>query len=238
MAVRHRTVTWEVKMQQLISRLIKQVAFEVIRATGELPPHQSEMRHAPVLPENSTYSPWLSDSYFQIASERVWGYTSRDQLRCYELWSLVQQSNKLSGGALLEVGNWRGDTGCLIAQAAAHFGIPDHVYLCGTFEPVAKTGSGKVSQDKGKLVLDALVARLRLDNVEVVQGVFPDTTSLRITEPAFRFVHIGEGVYQSAKASLEYLWPRLVPGGIVVFDHYGTYGSESLTRLVNELAPL
>ena len=225
-------------MQPLICRLIKQVAYEAIRATGELAPHLPEMRHAPVLLDNSTYSPWLSDSYFQIASERVWGYTPRDQLRCYELWSLVQQSKKLGGGALVEVGNWRGDTGCLIAQAAAHFGIPDRVYLCDRFERMAKAELGDASQLTGKLLLDDLVARLRLDNVEVVPGLFPDTASLRITEPAFRFVHIGVDVYQSGKDSLEYLWPRLVSGGIVVFDHYGTYGFESLTLLVNELAPL
>ncbi len=39
-----------------------------------------------------------------------------DKLRCYELWTLVAQSCKLSDGDILEVGVWRGGTGALIAK--------------------------------------------------------------------------------------------------------------------------
>jgi O-methyltransferase len=37
---------------------------------------------------------------------------------------------------------------------------------------------------------------------------------------------------------MEYVWPRLVSGGIVVFDDYGTHGCEGVTRLVNEMSVL
>jgi O-methyltransferase len=227
-------------MRQQISHLIKQVAFELIRATGELPTNSPEIRHAPVLLENATYSPWLSDRYFPIAMERVWGYAAPDRLRCYELWSLIQQSKKLSGGAFVEVGNWRGDTGCFIAQAAAFFGIPDRVYLCDKFErrQVASTNQraepGPVGESS-KSVVDALIARLRLENVQVVPGIFPAETAPQVDEPGFRFAHICVDD-QSAKEALEYLWPRLLPGGVVVFRYYGTYGCTSLTRLVNDEA--
>ena len=30
-------------------------------------------------------------------------------------------------------------------------------------------------------------------------------------------------------------WPRLVPGGIVVFDDYGFYACGGVTRMVNDL---
>ena len=229
-------------MRQQISHLIKCVAFEVIRATGELPTNTPEIRHAPVLLENATYSPWLSDRYFPIAMERVWGYAAPDRLRCYELWSLIQQSKKLSGGALLEVGNGRGDTGCFIAQAAAYFGIPDRVYLCDKFERGQATSTNQhakpdTASNGSRSVVDALVARLRLENVQVVQGIFPAETAAQIAELRLRFVHICVDD-QSAKDVLEYLWPRLLPGGVAVFRYYGTYGCTSLTSLVNDVASL
>jgi O-methyltransferase len=33
---------------------------------------------------------------------------------------------------------------------------------------------------------------------------------------------------------LEWLWPKLVPGGIVVFDDYGFQFCDGVTQLVNE----
>ena len=82
------------------------------------------LRHAPVLPEKATYSPWLADERFQSAFAQVVGNTLVDRLRAYEIWSLVRQSAKLTGGALIEVGVWRGGTGCLIAEAARFAGLP------------------------------------------------------------------------------------------------------------------
>jgi O-methyltransferase len=195
-----------------------------------------------VLLENATYSPWLSDRYFQVAKERIWGYTAPDHLRCYELWSLIQQSKKLSGGAFVEVGNWRGDTGCLIAQAATFFGIPGRVYLCDKFErrqaaPTDRHAAPDTLGATSKPMVDSLVARLRLENVQVVPGIFPAETAGQVTEAGFRLAHICVDD-QSAKEIMEYLWPRILPGGVVVFRYYGTYGCASLTRVVNDAASL
>jgi O-methyltransferase len=41
-------------------------------------------------------------------------------------------------------------------------------------------------------------------------------------------------VYQSAKDVLEWVWPKLSKGGIVVFDDYGFKGCDGVARLVNE----
>ena len=60
-----------------------------------------------MLPEKATYSPWLADERFQSAFAQVVGNTLVDRLRAFEIWSLVRQSAKLTGGALIEVGVWR-----------------------------------------------------------------------------------------------------------------------------------
>jgi hypothetical protein len=58
-----------------------------------------------------------------------------DIYRCYELWTLVEQTSKLAGG-IMEVGVWRGGTGALIARKALIAGVEDPVYLCDTFQGV------------------------------------------------------------------------------------------------------
>lgn len=211
-------------MHPSIARLLQETAYAVVRATGELPPRVPDIRHAPVLPATATYSPWLSDRNFKVAMDQVWGFRIADHLRCYELWSLVRQSVKLPGGALLQAGASPGEMGCLIAVAAAYFAIQERVYLCDAF---ARPGS--------RAELDALVARLRLHNVQVVQATFP-LEAAGITDSSFRFVHVDLDASQSSKEAFDYLWPRLIPGGIMVFDDYGTYGCEAVTQLVNELA--
>lgn len=234
--------TAEEVLPQNLARVIKRFGYDLIRAAGELPAHLPEYRHAPVLPVKATYSPWLSDRAFQDCFEQVSANTLVDRFRCYELWALVSQSAKLDPGALLEVGVWRGGTGCLIAQAARHFGISEPVYLCDTFEGVVKAGemdtsyAGGEHKDTSEDLVQELKARLHLDSVRILKGIFPDDTSHLITERAFRFAHLDVDVYQSTKDILDWLWPQMVANGIAVFDDYGTHGCEGVTRIVNEFS--
>ena len=223
------------------ARQTKLTGYNLIRSTGEMPCNVPGIRHAPVLPEKATYSPWLADERFQSTFAQVVANTLVDRLRAYEIWSLVQQSAKLTGGALIEVGVWRGGTGCLIAKAARFAGLQNLVYLCDTFEGVVNAGAkdpiyrgGEHNDTSAQLVVD-LAQKMQLENVRIVPGIFPSTAS-QIPETAIRFAHMDVDVYQSTAESLEWIWPRLVPGGIVVFDDYGTHGTEGVTLYVNEFA--
>jgi O-methyltransferase len=50
----------------------------------------------------------------------------------------------------------------------------------------------------------------------------------------FRLCHVDVDVYESAKAIAEWIWPRLVMGGIIVYDDYGFHDCTGITRFVNE----
>jgi O-methyltransferase len=65
-------------------------------------------------------------------------------------------------------------------------------------------------------------------------GIFPDETSKIVTDDNFRFCHIDVDVYRSAKDIVGWLWPRLVIGGIIVFDDYGFESCDGVARFVNE----
>jgi O-methyltransferase len=68
----------------------------------------------------------------------------------------------------------------------------------------------------------------------LLKGIFPEDTGNQVQDRVFRFCHVDVDVYQSAKDVVEWLWPRLVSGGLVVFDDYGTRGTEGVQRFVNE----
>ncbi len=187
----------------------------------------------------STYAPWQADREFRSVYGRVKRQTLVDVWRCYELWSLIGELVEVPG-AILEVGVWRGGSGALLATRAARLGIQDRVYLCDTWEGVVKTGpldiyyrDGK-HDDASRSVVERLMGALSLTNVELLQGVFPEETAAGIPDQRFRFAHIDVDVYRSASDVFGWVWPRLSPGGVVVFDDYGFPACPGVTQFVDE----
>ena len=211
--------------------------FEITRI-----PKRSSMvlDYEPVLPF-ATYSPWNKDSLFQSVLTSIEGFTLVDKYRCFELWKLVEQIAKLKSGSLIEIGVWRGGTGALIAKQAKNCGITDKVFLCDTFTGVVKAGekdsvyrNGEHADTSLQKVENLIIKRMNLDNVELLEGIFPDQTGQRVEGMQFRFCHIDVDVYQSAKDVVEWIWDRMVPGGIIVYDDYGFYGCDGITKHVDE----
>jgi O-methyltransferase len=56
-----------------------------------------------------------------------------------------------------------------------------------------------------------------------------------LTESSVKICHIDVDVYQSAKDIFTWVWPRLIPGGVVIFDDFGFGACEGITQLVNEI---
>lgn len=90
-------------------------------------------------------------------------------------------------------------------------------------------------QGIGVADLQASLAHKRIGNVELVQGDICATLPQYVeANPAFRacLVHVDTDIYQPACVGIELLWERLVPGGMLLLDDYGTeYGG---TRAVEE----
>ncbi len=192
----------------------------------------------------ANYAPWLEDDEFQKTLKAISGHTLVDAYRCYGLWKLVEQTAMLPGD-MLEVGVWRGGSGALIARKAtlSSAGTACTVYLADTFEGVAKAGprdgyyrGGEHANTSPEVVM-SLLASLDVQNAVLLEGIFPEDTGARIAGNQFCFCHIDVDVYQSASDVLEWVWPRLGVGGVVVYDDYGFYGCEGVTAHVNEKFP-
>jgi len=187
----------------------------------------------------STYAPWQADAGFQSTYRAVRRNTLVDVWRLYELWTLLGELVEIPG-SVLEVGVWRGGSGALMAARARALGITDPVYLCDTWDGVVKTGAVDIYYRDGKHAdtsretVAALVARLGLTGVGLLGGIFPDDTGAAIAERRFRLCHIDVDVYQSASDVFGWVWPRLSPGGVAVFDDYGFPACPGVARFVDE----
>jgi O-methyltransferase len=196
--------------------------------------------YQPVTPQ-ANYCPWTRDESFLQTYAAVENHTLVDLLRCFELWSLVGHATKLQG-SLIEIGVWRGGTGALIAQKAALHNSGKKIYLCDTFKGVVKASGkdphyyGGEHADTSRPIVESLLASLRLNNVRILEGIFPDETSHLVADEQFAFCHIDVDVYESAKDIVTWMWPRMLVGGVIVYDDYGFFGCEGITSFVEEQA--
>lgn len=201
------------------------------------------LHYEPSIPVTSQYAPWKQDEAFQKAYQEIKAYTLVEETRCWELWDLLGQRKGLGkyAGDIIEVGVWRGGTGCLLAMRAKQLGYDCRIYLCDTWAGVPQseiTGQDPVyrgGEHADALVweVDDLIDKLGLDGAFLVRGTFPD--SFKEDLPWCRFLHIDVDVYQSAKRAFEAVMPRLTPNSLVVFDDYGFVKCGGVTRYVNEL---
>jgi O-methyltransferase len=224
-------------LSRLTRRTLRRVGVDVRRIDKSALSKDGE--YDLVLPR-ATYSPWNTDRPFKDLYSVVQDLTLVDEARCFELWKLVEQSAKLETGSCIEIGVWRGGTGAIIAKQAMNCGLTDRVHLCDTFAGVVKAGpndssyKGGEHSDTARLDVERLLKRVQLDNVQLHEGVFPDQTGRELDHLQFRFCHIDVDVYQSAKDIVDWIWARMVRGGIIVYDDYGFKCCDGIRRHVEE----
>lgn len=195
------------------------------------------LKYTRVLPQ-AQYSPWLGDEDFVRVFKKVESNTFVDVYRCFELWQLVQQVGTTFGD-ILEVGVWRGGSGALLAAAAEMHSAGKRVFLCDTFSGVVKASvrdplyKGGEHANTSVDIVAKLLADVGAENVSIYEGVFPDQTGECLASSVFSLVHIDVDVYDSAHDIMEFVWPRLSVGGIVVFDDYGFLRCGGIARLVD-----
>jgi len=199
-------------------------------------------RRYEVIRTGATYAPWASDNDFQQTFGAVRGHTLVDLYRCWNLWHLVAQVARRCSPAehFVEVGVWRGGTAMLMARRMAMLGLSQPIYLCDTFEGVVKAGVhdphyvGGEHSDTSIAIVRELAARLSLSNYEISVGVFPEQRPALLDNGSIGFCHIDVDAYESAKDCFNFVWPRMVPGGVVIFDDYGSFTTSGVAKLVDE----
>jgi O-methyltransferase len=192
--------------------------------------------HRQIIPF-ATYAPWDDDIEFLETYKIICANTLVDIYRCFELWNIAKQM-KDEIGDILEVGVWRGGTAGILG-VGNRGGVGD-LFFADTFSGVVKSGvmdtnyKGGEHSDTTKGVVTKLLDELEIKEYQLLIGIFPDDF-IDFRSRSIKLCHIDVDTFLSAKGIMDFIWPKMIRGGIVVFDDYGFFGCEGITKFVNQL---
>lgn len=181
---------------------------------------------------------WWRDADFNAYLNR---FDEADGLNIDRRW-IVHQLLRLVAdvpGDTAECGVFQGATSFLICKAneqAAKFGRTHFMFNSfeGLSEPNPQDG---VSWRKGDLAATEDLARQRLQgckNTAFMKGWIPSRFG-EVADRRFAFVHIDVDLYEPTRDSLEFFYPRLNDGAILVVDDFGFTSCPGATRAVEEV---
>lgn len=230
-------------MKKILNYIFSKTGLHVIKGTkfkGSTKFEINELQYEVVTP-TANYAPWCGDEEFKKIHLEIKGNTLVDKYRCFEIWQLVEMVHKLDTTAqLIEVGVWRGGTAGIIARKLTLLGSRATLFLADTFTGVAKATdndkfyNGGEHADTTIETVDFLLKN-KYQQYKILQGIFPeDTAHLIPSEDKFGLCHIDVDVYESAKDIVNWIWDKMIVGGIIVFDDYGFHTCDGVTKYVNE----
>jgi hypothetical protein len=138
-------------------------------------------------------------------------------------------------GEVAELGVYKGGSLDLLSRIFLH----KILYGFDTFEGMPEVDSNiDVHQagDFSDTSFEKLSDYFAGTNVKLIKGRFPDTVS-QVPELQYCFVHIDGDIYQSTRDAIAYFYPRLVTGGMLVFDDWGWVGCPGVGQAVEEYFP-
>lgn len=134
-------------------------------------------------------------------------------------------------GDFAEVGVYEGSSAKVICAAK---GIK-RLHLFDTFEGLPEVRSIDKLYKKGDYSCSELKVRNYLEgenNITFYKGLFPQETGESVGLTEFSFVHLDVDIYQSTLDSLEFFYPRLTQGGIILSHDYAQ--SEGVKKAFTE----
>lgn len=169
------------------------------------------------------FSPWEGEADFKRLYEPIRPHTLVSPERAWMLLHLMRHALALPGD-FAEFGVFRGGTALLAAEILRDARDARALHLFDSFAgmPVTSDGEPFSQGDFGRTseaAVRALVAPTGA-NARFHAGFIPDTFQ-GVEIPRLAFAHVDVDLYQSVLDSIEFVYPRLVPGGILIFDDYG-----------------
>jgi len=153
----------------------------------------------------------------------------------YNLWALARAVAERPG-ALAEVGVYRGGSAKFICAAKGDAAL----HLFDTFTgmpPVDSASDGGFHEGD---FIDTSVAQVRdylagFDHVHFHAGVFPvSAAELEQASPTFKFVHLDVDLYSSTLAALNWFYPRMERGGLMLTHDYSDVTVPGVKRAFDE----
>ncbi len=152
----------------------------------------------------------------------------------FNLYQLVLRTRNLPGD-IAELGVYRGGSAKLIASLKGEKGL----YLFDTFAGMPSVRADVDTHLEGDFddtSLEAVSSYLRgFNRVFFHKGLFPDSAGeLAKTPITFSLVHLDADIYESTRAGLNFFYPRMVKGGMIVSHDYRSLTCPGVKRAFEE----
>jgi O-methyltransferase len=147
--------------------------------------------------------------------------------------ALVRNAQLVPDGLFAECGVYKGGSLKLLAET-----FPDRSIIgFDTFEglPAEQWSKDEYHEpgEFGDVSIEAVQDYVNCQNVSLVKGLFPESAK-GYAKSKFAFVHIDFDFYEGIKACIEWFMPRLVKGGIMMFDDYGWDNCPGVKKAISE----
>ena len=138
-------------------------------------------------------------------------------------------------GAFAELGVFRGNSARIMREIAPE----RELYLFDTFEGFpeeqARQDPSNVAGGGFSCSLEQVRRFVGTDpKIVYCPGTFPETSSMVRPGVEFALVHLDCDLYQPTKAALEFFYPRMVPGGLLILHDYQSGHWPGIPRAVDE----
>ena len=148
------------------------------------------------------------------------------------IYLLVKKSQKIEGD-LAEVGVYRGGSAKIICEAKGEKSL----HLFDTFDGLPITDKSIDILSEGEMkntsLDDVKDSFKKYSNVYYYKGIFPKTTEA-IKNKKFSFVNFDTDLYQGTKDCLEFFYPRMNVGGIILSHDYNCPLTPGVKKAFNE----
>ncbi len=136
----------------------------------------------------------------------------------YLIYSLARGQSKMPG-SMAEVGVFRGGSAKLISEVKGD----KRLHLFDTYEglpPASDADRGIHREHQYACSLGEIQEYLSdYENLHYHKGIFPDS-AVGVPEQTYCFAHFDVDLYEGTKGCLEYFYPRMERGGIMISHDY------------------
>lgn len=207
-------------MKKILKSLVPPIVIAGFRA---LSPKNFLRRN---LPDKEFYRPlfcpWLGYGDFGEIFTAVSRHTLVSSDRVWVLYSLAKQALHVAG-EFWECGVYKGGTALVLAKVVSKT-KGKKLRLFDSFEGMPATDPNLDYHNEGDFSDNSLSAvRQRVGDdsfVEFHPGFIPKTFN-DLGGREIAFAHVDVDIYQSVLDCCEFIYPRLSPGGVLIFDDYG-----------------
>ena len=166
---------------------------------------------------------WDSDRRRQRLKSLLEIRSQRDMLllpcEACQIMSAIDAVHRIPGD-MAELGVASGSSAKMISERA-----PERtLHLFDTFEGLPRPGatdSARFRESQYRHSLESVQQYLNGNKVSFHKGLFPESTA-GLSDTRFAFVHLDGDLYESTLAGLEWFYPRMNRGGILICHDYDT----------------